>query len=344
MSHAKSKATTIGELGEFGVIDRIHRVLGDGHGVVLGIGDDAAAIRPTRGKLLLATCDIQIEERHFVKAHMSPEQLGRRSAAVNLSDIAAMGGQPTNALVSLSLPNHTEARWVEQFYMGLRQAFGSHGASIVGGNLSGGYPGIVIDITLHGEVDERSMLRRSGATVGDAILVTGQLGSSAIGRQALRAGLPAAGAAGEPIRTHLEPKARVKEGQVIANSRLANAMIDLSDGLLADLGHMCKASGVGARVFLSQLPISRATRQVAADLSIKPVEAALHGGEDYELILACKGTSADRLIESVQRETGTPLTVFGEIIEESGLRLVEPDGTEHPSLPTGWDHFMEHIS
>ncbi len=344
MSHAKSKATTIGELGEFGVIDRIQRMLGDAHGVVLGIGDDAAAIRPTPGKLLLATCDIQIEGRHFVKAHMSPEQLGRRSAAVNLSDIAAMGGQPTTALVSLALPNHTEARWVEQFYMGLRQALEAHGASIIGGNLSGGYSGIVVDITLHGEIDEPSMLRRSGATVGDAILVTGQLGSSAIGRQAIRAALPTAGAAGEPIRAHLEPKARVQEGQVIANSRLASAMIDLSDGLLADLSHMCQASGVGARVFLSQLPISRDTIQVAKDLNIKPVEAALHGGEDYELILACKGTAADRLIGAVQSDTGTPLTVFGEIIDEPGLRLVLPDGTEHAALPTGWDHFMEHTS
>ena len=133
MTRAAAKTPTVGELGEFALIERIRRTLGDAPGVAVGIGDDAAAVRPTPGKLLLATCDIQVEGRHFIKHRITPEQLGRRAAAVNLSDVAAMGGRPTHALVSLALPASTEVRWVERLYEGLREGFAEHGAAVIGG-------------------------------------------------------------------------------------------------------------------------------------------------------------------------------------------------------------------
>ena len=336
MSRAAAKTPTVGELGEFALIDRIRRALGDARGVALGIGDDAAAVRPSPGKLLLATCDIQVEGRHFIKARIGPEQLGRRAAAVNLSDVAAMGGRPAYALVSLALPADTEVDWVERLYDGLRDGFAEHGAVVIGGNLSGSSAEIVIDVTLHGEVDEPAMLRRSGARPGDAVLVTGALGAARAGLLALDAGL-AGESASVAARAHLLPTARVDEG--LAASGLATAAIDVSDGFAADLGHLCEASGTGARIFADRLPVSPAAHGVAADLGFDPLLAALHGGEDYELIVTCAAAHTDALIEAVRRTTGTPLIAVGEITEAPGLRLVEPGGNERSLDSSGWDHF-----
>ncbi len=338
MTRAAAKTPTVGELGEFALIDRIRRTLGDAPDVVLGIGDDAAAVRPTPGKLLLATCDIQVEGRHFIKARIGPEQLGRRAAAVNLSDVAAMGGRPTHALVSLALPAGTEVEWVERLYDGLRDGFAEHGAVVIGGNLSGSSAEIVIDVTLHGEVDEHAMLRRSGARAGDAVLLTGDLGAARAGLLALDAGL-SGGSADDAARAHLLPTARVDEGLAIAASGLATAAIDVSDGFAADLGHLCEASGTGARIFADRLPVSPAVRDVAAALGFDSLLAALHGGEDYELIVTCASEHADALIDAVRRTTGTPLTAVGEITEASGLRLVESGGNERSLDSAGWDHF-----
>ena len=336
MTRAAAKTPTVGELGEFALIDRIRRTLGDPPDVALGIGDDAAAVRPAPGKLLLATCDIQVEGRHFIKARIAPEQLGRRAAAVNLSDVAAMGGRPAYALVSLALPADTEVDWVERLYDGLRDGFAEHGAVVIGGNLSGSSAEIVIDVTLHGEVDEHAMLRRSGARPGDAVLVTGALGAARAGLLALDAGL-AGESASVAARAHLLPTARVDEG--LAASGLATAAIDVSDGFAADLGHLCEASGTGARIFADRLPVSPAAHGVAADLGFDPLLAALHGGEDYELIVTCAAAHTDALIEAVRRTTGTPLIAVGEITEAPGLRLVEPGGNERSLDSSGWDHF-----
>ena len=338
MTRAAAKTPTVGELGEFALIDRIRRTLGEATGVAVGIGDDAAAVRPTPGKLLLATCDIQVEGRHFIKSRITPEQLGRRAAAVNLSDIAAMGGRPTHALVSLALPAATEVEWVERLYEGLREGFAEHGAVVIGGNLSGSAREIVIDVTLHGEADEPALLRRSGARHGDTVFVTGALGAARAGLLALDAGLTG-GPADAAARAHLVPTARVTEGLAIAASGLATAAIDVSDGFTADLEHLCEASGAGARVFAVRVPVDPTARAVAAELGFDPLLAALRGGEDYELIVTCAPADTDVLIEAVRRAAGTPLTAVGEITEARGLRLVEADGEERPLDAAGWDHF-----
>ena len=341
MTRTASKTQTVADLGEFGLIDRIKAMLPRGNDrVALGIGDDTAALKTSPGMLLLATCDIQVEGRHFRLEHISPHQLGRRSAAINLSDIAAMGGRPTYALVSLALPQATEVAWVDELYRGLGDELGAHGALVVGGNLSGSARDVVIDITLMGEVAEPMLVRRGGARTGDAVLVTGWLGESLLGRLALERGLDSTTpAAARVIEAHLTPAPRVREGQAVAARKGATAMIDVSDGLAADLGHICSDSGVGARLVAGALPVSPEAREVAANLGVDAIEAALHGGEDYELLFTCPVDEAERTAADVVAATGTPVARIGEIVRGEGIELVTSDGSRSSVEPRGWDHF-----
>ena len=329
----------VGELGEFGLIERLLAQLGEaGAGIALGAGDDAAAIIPTPGMLLLATCDCQVEDRHFRRDQISPEQLGRRLAAVNLSDIAAMGGLPRWALVSLCLPPATQTAFVDGLYRGLAAELGSFGAQIVGGNLAAGAL-LTLDLTLLGEVAPAELMGRGGARVGDAVLVTGSLGSSAAGRAALEAGLTSA-AAQRSVAAHLTPQPRVPAGRAIAAGGLATAMIDVSDGFAQDLGHICDASATAAVVTAAALPITPETLAVAEALGVDPMRWALGGGEDYELILTAPERSASDLVEVVEREAGVILTRIGTIVPPGDGRWLERvDGSRVPLTAAGWEHF-----
>ncbi len=339
---------TVAEIGEFGLIARIEGLspgigaAGSGPGLVVGIGDDCAAFRPTPGLLTLATCDIQVEGRHFRRDRITPYDLGRRSAAINLSDIGAMGGQPRYALISLALPQETEIAWIDELYRGMREEFERFGAAIAGGNLSGSGDGVIIDITLLGEVEEGRMLLRSGARPGDAILVTGALGDSALGRLALDRALDRRRAEVTPlVAAHLTPTPRVREGQAIAAIQRGTALIDVSDGLAGDLGHICERSGVGARVEAARLPISKEASQVAAELGADALAAALHGGEDYELVVTCPREAAGAIARAVRAATGVPVTEIGVVTEGPGMTLALPDGSERPLEARGWDHYRK---
>ncbi len=333
---------TVAELGEFGLIDRIRSRLPvetDGR-IVVPIGDDAAAFKPTAGKVQLVTCDIQVEGRHFDRRHISANELGRRSAAINLSDIAAMGGRPTFALVSLALPQTTSVDWVDYLYSGINEEMGRFGATVVGGNVSGSPHGIVIDVTLIGEVEEERILTRGGARPGDALLVTGSLGASLLGRLALERDLDRYDEPiGPVVQRHLTPTPRVLEGQAIAEARLATAMIDVSDGLAGDLGHVCEQSGVGVEVVAEQVPVDDAARKVASLLGEDALEAALHGGEDYELLVTCPQAAAASLAQLVLERTGVAVTEIGQVVAEPGMILILADGDRQPLAPRGWDHF-----
>jgi thiamine-monophosphate kinase len=343
MARAPSKPATIASLGEFGLIDRIAALVpATDPGLVVGIGDDCAAFKPTPGMLTLAKCDVQVEGRHFLRQRISPYELGRRSAAINLSDIGAMGGRPRYALISLALPEATEIAWVDDLYRGLSEELGRFGAYVVGGNLSGSADGIVVDVTLLGEVTQERMLLRSGAHPGDAVLVTGCPGDSALGRLALDRGLDRSDAAvAKLVQAHLTPTPRVREGQAIAQTGLGTSLIDVSDGLAGDLGHICERSNVGARLEAAYLPISPEAKAAAARLGVDALPLALHGGEDYELIVTCKPEDAARLTRAVEQATGTPLAQIGTITKGPGMTLVLPDGTERPLEPRGWDHYRK---
>jgi len=333
----------VSELGEFGLIARIAEIVGKpGEDVVVGIGDDAAVVRTDGDKYLLATCDIQVEGIHFIKDKTSPYQLGRKAVAINLSDIAAMGGIPKQLWVSLVLPQDAEVEYVEALYQGIKEETTRCGVSIVGGNLSRSPWGLMVDTFLLGEVEAECLLLRSGARVGDLVLVTGYLGNSAAGLALLLDPSLRCDEASvrQLLEAHHTPTPRIKEGRAIARSGMATAMIDLSDGLASDIGHICKESEVGTKIWADRVPISPAARKVARLAGKNPLDFALFGGEDYELLFTAPPDRAQELASRIEAETGTPVAIVGEIVPPSeGLTLVGEEGRIVPLAPGGWNHF-----
>lgn len=338
----------VGDIGEFGLIDRLRRRLGEGgeSGVVLPNGDDCAGLVFSPGRWVLATSDMMVEGEHFLRRHGSPRGLGRKALAVNLSDIAAMGGAPRFALVSIAVPEDTPCEYLEALYDGLREEGEEHGTVVVGGNVSRCRSGIVLDVHLLGEADPDKVLRRSGARPGDALMVTGTLGDAAAGlRLLLDSGDSAekAESAFSPsekslVEALLRPRPRVREGRAIAESGAATAMIDVSDGLSGDVCHLCEASRVGVALDAGAFPVSDALRETAVRWGVTPADLALAGGEDYELLLAVRPEEAEGLAARVFQETGTRLTAIGRFTEEARGRTVLRGGRETPLEVTSYDH------
>lgn len=335
---------TVGALGEFKLIGRLVRRLGAGRDdTVVGAGlDDTAVLRLADGRLQLATLDALVEGTHFLRDEVEPRSLGRRLAAVNLSDLAAMGGHPTHALAGLVAPLSLTVGFLSEVMEGLGHELGRFGADLVGGNVAAGHC-LMIDLALLGEVDEARLLLRSGARPGDAVLVTGALGGAAAARAlaaARRAGeTPAvADAHVDAVALRLEaPTPRLAVAPLL-RPHGASAAIDLSDGLASDLGHVCLQSGVGAVVYAACLPVDPDAQAVAAALGADALPWALGGGEDYELLLTADPARAQSLAARVLGETGVALTRVGEITGGSERILVLPDGSRKP-LEGGWNHF-----
>ena len=330
-------------LGEFGLIERIQRVLPvPGKDVMVGIGDDVAFLDAGNGRAWLATCDVQMEGAHFLRNEISPYELGQKALAINLSDIAAKGGVPKFALVSLGLPNDLEVDFIEELYAGMRLEAEQFRVDIVGGNISRSKLGLFIDIFLLGYAQSDNLLLRSGAQIGDKILVTGTLGDAAAGvalmlDETLKTSEAYASVA--RLRYHL-PTPRVPEGHMIVDSRQATSMMDISDGLASDLGHICEQSHVGARIFADKLPVSPENRNLALRSHKEEFHFALYGGEDYELIFTLPADQAETIAREINRETKTPVSVVGDILPENeGRQLVLPDKIMVPLEPRGWDHF-----
>lgn len=333
---------TVADVGEFGLIARLRqRFATGGIGVIRGIGDDTAAIQTHPGHLLLATTDATVEGVHFLRTTTTPRSLGRRALAVNLSDIAAMGGIPRWALVSLSLPAATTLAFVDDLASGLADEARQFGVAIVGGNLARSPDRLVLDLTLLGEVEPDRVLYRTGARAGDRLLVTGTLGDAAGGLAIVLGHVPAeTSGADRLIRRQLVPMPRIDAGRAIALTGLATAMIDLSDGLASDLGHLATENQLGAIVYADAVPISPELRQLAQVAGRDPLDWALHGGEDYELLLTAPANSIGALIAAV-RGVGVPLTEIGELTALPGLWLRQPDGQQVPLGSAAWGHFEE---
>ncbi|MGQ9498235.1 MAG: thiamine-phosphate kinase [Desulfotomaculales bacterium] len=329
----------LGELGEWGLLAELLPGLPAGPEVVLGAGDDAAILRGD-GCWLLLTTDLLVEDVHFSLAYTGYDDLGYRALAVNVSDIAAMGGRPTAAVVGLGLPPGTEVDDVRALYGGLREAAGTYGVSLVGGDTVASPRALTVSVALLGEVEPGRALLRSHARPGDIICVTGELGAAAAGLAVLQKRLSCPPEVAAPLtRAHLRPAARVGAGRVLAASHGVGAVIDLSDGLVTDLGHICRAGGVGCAVEVAKVPVAPAARDLAAVTGEDPLTWALAGGEDYELLFTVRARAADEVAARLEA-VGEKVNRIGVITAaEEGARLVYPDGREAPLVPAGYEHF-----
>jgi thiamine-monophosphate kinase len=310
--------------GEFELIDAFTRALPlAGEGVVLGPGDDAALLRPPPGEELVATVDAVEEGVHF-DARFSAADVGWKSLAVNLSDLAAMGARPLWALVALGVPRDTPAARLAGVARGLGACARRFGIAVAGGNVTRA-PGLSLTVTVVGSAARGRALRREGARPGDAVLVSGTLGEAALG---LEPGAPA-----RLARRQRRPEPRLALGRALVG--LASAAIDVSDGLVQDLGHLCRASHVGASLRIAELPLSRAYLKATAGRA-DPWAAALSGGEDYELAVTVPNARVRDALAAAAR-TGTPLTVVGTITRQAGVQVARPHGGHHP-VARGHDH------
>ena len=314
--------------GEFDLIDRIAaRIVARGD-VVLGIGDDAALLQPPAGRQLVVAMDTLNTGVHF-PADTAPADIGWKALAVNLSDLAAMGAVPAWCTLSLSLPA-PDADWLDGFLDGFDALAREHDVALVGGDTTRGP--LSVCVTVFGTVAPDAALRRDGARIGDDLWVSGALGDAAAAlAQWLR---------GESrdllLQARLDrPTPRVALGQAL--SGLAHAAIDVSDGLLADLRHVCRASGVGAIVDVDALPVSNALRTAVDDADTRRALQA-SGGDDYELCFTAS-SSARSEIECAASEAGTVVTRIGRIVEGDGIRTTAADGTTWSVPHAGWDHF-----
>jgi len=322
------------DLGEFGLIDLLAKMVGGGKDrhLLIGIGDDAAAWQGDES-VQLATVDSFIQDVHFPSGLASWKELGWKALAVNLSDIAAMGGLPRYALVSLALPDDTEVGDVTSLYTGMLELAKQFGVTIIGGDISRA-PLVAITIVVFGSSQKKQILTRSTAKTGELVAVTGELGAAAAGLEMLTKGLKFEPQAAALFKNaFLHPLPRIAEGQLLVEEGVKTA-IDLSDGLVSDLNKIRKASQVGARIEVERVPVEP---KVKAAFGERALEMALGGGEDYELLF----TARAGVIERVKRKASCPITVIGDIIAgDKGVTLVDSQGKPVNLVRRGWEHFI----
>jgi len=328
------------ELGEFGFIDWIRcSYPSSSPSVIKGIGDDAAVLSFSNDLVLLITTDQLIEGFHFRLGETDGEKLGRKALAVNLSDIAAMGGYPIGYTVSLGIPSkRIPFDFVDSFYRGLTALGEMIGVELLGGDTSESGDRLFISITLLGKALKNKVVYRAGGQEGDLIYVSGWLGEAALGFHLLEKGISKKGKENIFFR-YLCPIPRVKEGQLLAEKNLPRAMIDISDGLLADLNHLLEQSGLGAEIELSRLPLSPDFQLWTKEYGFDPLSLALEGGEDYELLF-CVAPEKSKEVEKLSQEVSLPFTCIGKLIRGTkGIWIKDAKGVIAPVLPKGYNHF-----
>ncbi|OGW10881.1 MAG: thiamine-phosphate kinase [Nitrospinae bacterium RIFCSPLOWO2_12_39_15] len=338
----------LSQLGEFGLIKNARDIFKSlNENIVVGIGDDCAAIKLRKDFLLIATTDALIEGIHFKLKYISPYQLGVKSININLSDIAAMGGIPLYALLSIAVPPSFFVKFMDEFLRGVKQGAQKYKVSVIGGNISSSKSEFSINITLLGEIEKKYMVLRKGAKAGDKIFVTGCLGDSAAGLEILKSGqwsVVSGRWKKKLIDRHLMPTPRLEEGRFLATRRLATSMIDISDGLASDIRRICEESKVGANIFTKNIIISKELKYFPSPQLRTPnselrtsLNFALYGGEDYELLFTVKPEKVGKL-KSLWEDMKIPITMIGEITKR-GVNLVNTDGKAIPLTKEGYNHF-----
>lgn len=314
---------------EKSLIERIRRRARQRSEVVAGIGDDCAILGIPSGHETLVTTDFTLEGVHFRRQWHSPEVVGHRCLTRGLSDIAAMGGEPIAAFLSLALPRNLAQSWVDRFFKGLLKLADAFGVSLAGGDIAESPGGVLADIVLVGSAPRGKAIRRSGARPGDRIYVTGELGVSAATLKLLQSRKKLRPA---DFPGHFHPIPRIDVGRFLREKRLATAMIDISDGLSTDLAHICEESGVGAEILAEAIPrahIGKPAHEV-------DLQFALHGGEDYELLF-----TAPRAKRIPAQVAGVQITPIGHITRGKHIVLMNDQGAGFELQPEGWEHFKQ---
>jgi thiamine-monophosphate kinase len=320
------------------LIERVARSLPSrvGAGLRVGIGDDAAVIRPRAGSEWALTTDAFLENVHFLLRMHEPEVVGYKALARATSDLAAMGARPRYFLMSLALPPSCTGKWFDRFLKGMSGAARSFGLVLAGGDTTRN-PEAAINLTVIGEVIPGRTVLRSGARPGNMICVSGTLGEAELGLRLLQQGLPVRRKWQGLLQKHLHPQPQLALGAWLARNRKATAMIDTSDGLSTDLAHLCEASGVGAKLWAAKIP------QVALPSDLKqigldPLRLALDGGEDYELLFTVPKRQARHLPRAVR---GVSISIIGEVTRSKRILLMDDAGRTKTLRAQGWDPFRK---
>ncbi len=334
---------TLKDLGEVGIIRLIQGKVSQKlpSYVKKGIGDDCAVLETSGDKVLLVTTDTMVEGIHFTDQTLSPEALGWKALAVNISDIAATGGTPRTAFLSIGLKAKSKVSFLESFMAGFNALAQKTGIVLAGGDTVESPSSVVIAVTLLGDCPAGHVVYRSGARVGDDVWVTGPLGNAAGGLFLLQTKESAAHSGYEPlVQAHQKPLPPLNVGKALGESGLAHAMIDISDGIAKDLGHVCEQSGVGAILRAASIPMSSQLLRLAAEAEKEALQWALHGGEDYELLFTASTADREKVESLTAKLSGRPAVKVGSIIAGNGILLAK-QSTKEPLESGGYLHFCK---
>ncbi|MFP4449167.1 MAG: thiamine-phosphate kinase [Bacteroidales bacterium] len=333
----------LSKIGEFGLINDV--IAPEFKTLVKknfqGIGDDCSIIPVNEKVSHIFTTDMLVEKTHFLRDKITPYQLGFKSLAVNLSDIAAMGGKPTASYLSVGFPEDIEVEWVEEFLKGYKSLSEKENVPLLGGDTTGSKNEIVINVGVEGEIETSRLKYRSSAKKDDIICVSGFLGDSSAGLQCILNNIPENASTKRLYDQHLTPYPHVAEGQWLAQFNSVHAMIDVSDGIGSDLKHILKASGKAAVVEIESIPISEELKDVCRNNDWNPYELAVSGGEDYVLLFTVDPREYDKLAESFQQFFSKPIYPIGMIAEGKPKIQFRNYGKENPDLNKGYSHFFE---
>ena len=330
---------TLAGLGEFGLIERIRKKAQVRRkSIVLGIGDDCAGFRVSPGKLCLLTTDTLIQGIHFDLRFIGLRDLGWRSLAVNLSDIAAMGGRAIGFLVTLGSPKELGVREADLLYQGMFDLAREFKVDLAGGDTVRA-PFLILCLVVWGEVERKRMATRSGARPGDLLLVTGELGGAQAGLEVLSGKEKGIAGAAAAVKRHCRPMPRLKEAEALGRVGGVNGMIDISDGLASECQHLAKESRVGIEIQEDKIPLLSVTQKVAGAKGVPARDFALYGGDDYELLFTAPERRAAKLAKAVEA-LGTRVTVIGRVVSgRPGVVMVSKGGERKRVTRAGFDHF-----